>query len=164
MTMKKLRVVFDCMIFLQALISDKSIAFKLFEYLEADAFILFVSRETLAEVNEVLARPYVRAKNSQITDEYVEAFLNRILSKAELIKNIPKHFEYSRDPKDEKYINLAIEAESDFLVSRDKDLLDLMTDISPQGKEYRQKSRPLKIVEPAEFLQILTEKDLLLNQ
>ncbi len=160
MTMEKLRVVFDCMMFLQAVRSDKSIAFKLFEYLEADAFILFVSRETLDEVNDVLARPYIRAKNPQITDESVKAFLSRVLSKAKLIKKLPKRFEYSRDPKDEKYINLAAEAEADYIVSRDKDLLDLMTSFDNESKEFRQRFRPLQIVAPVDFLKILAEKNL----
>ena len=76
---------------------------------------------------------------------------------------MPSHFDYPRDPKDEKYVNLAIEAEADYLVSRDKDLLDLMSDFSLVGKEFRQKSRPLKIVEPQEFLRILAEKELSLK-
>ena len=71
----------------------------------------------------------------------VEKFLKRVLKKAVFIKIVPAGFKYSRDPKDEKYINLAIEVEADYVISRDKDLLDLMTDISVKGKEFRQKSR-----------------------
>jgi len=158
--MEKLRIVLVCMIFLQAVLSKKSIAFKLFEYLESNSFRLFVSQETLDEVVDVLNRPPMRAKYSQITDESVENFLSRVLKKAVLIKTVSAKFKYSRDPKDEKYINLAVEAKAHFIVSRDKDLLDLMTDISVKAKEFRQKSRPLKIVEPIEFLKIVAEKDL----
>ena len=50
MTMEKSRVVFDCMIFLQAVMSEKSITFKLFELMEENAFTLFISNEMLAEV------------------------------------------------------------------------------------------------------------------
>lgn len=107
--MEKSRVVFDCMIFLQAVLSEKSIAFRLFEYLETNSFTLFVSREILVEVNDVLSRQSLRAKYLQVTDETVEKFLRRILQKAVLIKTVPSSFSYSRDPKDEKYINLAIE-------------------------------------------------------
>jgi putative PIN family toxin of toxin-antitoxin system len=157
--MEKLRVVFDCMIFLQALISEKSIAFRLFENLEKNLFTLYVSNETISEVKNVLNRSYIRAKNPQITDENVEIFLSRFLKRSVLLKSVPPKFKYSRDPKDEIYINLAIEAEGDYLISRDRDLLDLMTDISIVGKEFRQKSRPLKIIEPIEFFKVLAEKD-----
>lgn len=137
--------------------SERSIAFKLFEQLEENAFTLFVSNETLDEVNDVLNRPYIRAKNPQITDESIETFLNRVLKKAPLLNKVPRHFEFSRDPKDEKYINLAAEIEANYIVSRDKDLLDLMTDFSVEGKQFRQKFRPLKIVEPIEFLKVVAD-------
>ena len=162
--MQKLRVIFDCMIFLEALMSEKSIAFKLFEDLEENLFTLYISKESLDEVKNVLKRPFVKAKNPQLTDEFSENFLNRILQKSLLLKIVPHKFKYPRDPKDEKYINLAIEAQADYIVSRDNDLLDLMTDISVVGKEFRQKSRPLKIVEPIEFLKILVEQELPLNK
>ena len=135
----------------------------MFEHLEVDSFTLFVSREIFDEVNDVLNRQSIRAKYRQVTDEIVEKFFSRVLKKAVFIKTVLPKFKYSRDPKDEKYINLAIEAEAAYLVSRDRDLLDLTTDISVEGKEFRQKSRPLKIVAPVEFLRIIREKDLSLN-
>lgn len=161
--MENLRIVFDCMVFLQALISKESIAFRLFKYLDENAFTLFVSNEILDEINDVLNRPYIRAKNAQIADESVGIFLERVLKKAVLLKKVPAYFELARDPKDEKYVNLAVEAEADYIVTRDNDLLDLMTGIDTQSKEFRQRFRPMKIVEPIEFLKIIRGKDLLLE-
>ncbi len=80
-----------------------------------------------------------------------------------MLNKIPKHFTLSRDPKDEKYINLVVEARAHYIVSRDNDLLDLMTNFDAESKAFRQKFRRLKIVEPVEFLRITAEKDLLLN-
>ncbi len=161
--MENLRIVFDCMGFLQALISKQSIAFRLFEYLDENAFTLFVSNEILDEMNDVLNRPYIRAKNSQITDESVGSFFERVLKKAVLLKKVPVYFELTRDPKDEKYVNLAVEAKADYIVTRDKDLLDLMTGIDIESKEFRQRFRPLRIVEPIEFLKIVQENELSSN-
>jgi len=79
------------------------------------------------------------------------------------LNKIPKHFTLSRDPKDEKYINLAVEARAHYIVSRDYDLLELMTDFDAESKAFRQKFRRLKVVEPVEFLRILAGKDLPLN-
>lgn len=156
--MKNPKVIFDCMIFLQALISPKSVAFKLFEYFQKDEFTLFISKEILGEITNVLSRSYIRASNLQITDESVETFLEGVLKKAVFVKTVPPKFKYPRDPKDEKYINLALEVKAGYIVSRDNDLLDLMHDVSMAGKEFRQKTRPLKIVEPIEFLQILANQ------
>ena len=159
MMMDKLRVVFDCMIFLQAAINEKSPAAELFRQIENQTLQLFVSNEIISEIRNVLSRPKILSKNPHLSDEYVEIFLTRVLKKAVSIKRISPKFKYSRDPKDEKYLNLALEVKADYIVSRDKDLLDLMTDTNVEAKEFRQKSRPLKIVPPIEFLQILAEKD-----
>lgn len=152
------RAVFDCMIYVQAAARVKSPANACFKLVEAGIVRLYLSREILAEIEDVLSRTQLRNRFETLTDEKVEAFLDDIKSKARILKNVPAVIQYPRDPKDEKYVNLAIEVEADFIVSRDKDLLDLMTHVSADAKEFRQKSRPLKIVEPIEFLKIIKEK------
>lgn len=151
----KLPAVFDCMIFLQGLINEKGIAVECLELVENDRIKLFVSEDVLAEIGDVLTRPKLQAKFSLLTDERVERLLEILNQKATLIKNVPEIFSYSRDPKDEKYVNLAIEAEAYYIVSRDNDLLDLMTAFTDEAKEFRQRFRPLKVIEPIEFLQII---------
>ena len=69
-----------------------------------------------------------------------------------MIKNVPRVFEYQRDPSDEPYINLAIGAQAKCLVSRDKDLLDLMTATDLESKQFRQRFRFLRIIDPADLL------------
>jgi putative PIN family toxin of toxin-antitoxin system len=155
-----LTAVFDCMIYLQAAINEKSPAAEIFRQVENEKLSLFVSDEILEEIRDVFARPKITTKNPHLTQDYIEAFLLKILSKAEFIKNVPPVFQYPRDPKDEKYINLATKVKADYIITRDRDLLDLMTGIDLESKEFRQKSRPLKIVEPIEFLKIIAEENL----
>ena len=69
-----------------------------------------------------------------------------------MVKEVPRTFEYSRDAKDEPYLNLAIVARANFLVSRDKDLLDLMAGHDLESKQFRQRFRFLKIIEPVGLL------------
>ena len=76
---------------------------------------------------------------------------------------MPKSFRLERDPKDEIIIDLAVEAEADYIVSRDKDLLDLMNGFTDDCKEFRQRFRFLTAVEPLEFLRIVEAKGLSLN-
>ena len=121
---------------------------------------LTVSPETLLEIRDVLERPNLVARFPNTSLEQIDAFLDEVLSFAVEIKNVPPKFQYQRDPDDEPYINLAVEAKADYIVSRDKDLLDLMTDFTDEAKGFRQRFRPLKIVEPFEFLQIIKTKEM----
>lgn len=155
--------VFDCMIYVQAAARTDNPANACLELVKTGIVRLYLSRETLAEIEDVLSRTQLRNRFKTLTDEKVEAFLDNIKNKAEILKNVPPVFRYSRDPKDEKYIDLAAEVEADFIITRDKDLLDLMTGIDVESKEFRQRFRPLQIVEPIEFLRIVREKDLLLE-
>jgi putative PIN family toxin of toxin-antitoxin system len=149
------RVVFDCMVYLQATISDSGPAATILRLVEGDEFSLFVSDDILEEVRDVLSRPKIRNRNPNITDERVDALITRIRDKATAVNDIQQHFIYPRDPKDEKYINLAIEAEADYLISRDNDLLDLMTGYADECKDFRRRFRSLRIIEPVEFLNLL---------
>ena len=107
-----------------------------------------------------LSRPKIRNRNPDITDERVDALLNRLREKATVVDDVQQHFVYPRDPKDEKYINLAIEAEANYLVSRDNDLLDLITGYAEECKDFRRRFRPLKIIEPVEFLKLVTPEEI----
>lgn len=154
-----LRAVFDCMIFLQAVANDESPAAELLRLVDADKITLFVSDQVLTKIEDVLARPKVREKPSRITDLSVQALLRRLNRKAVLIVNVPNEFRYARDPKDEKYINLALAARAAYLVSRDKDLLDLMNDQTETGKQFMLKFPSLKIVAPQILLTRIEEAE-----
>ncbi len=155
MTVEILKVVFDCGVFLQGLISRSGPAVACLELIEREKIKLVISEETLAEIKDVLLRSRLRLKNPNLTDEKVEKLIEMLLEKGEFIKKVPRHFTYSRDPNDEPYINLAIEANAVFLVSRDNDLLDLMTDYTDECKDFRRRFRKLKIVNPVKFLEII---------
>ena len=153
------RVVFDCMVYLQATVSESGPAASLLRLVDNNALSLFVSAEILEEVRHVLSCPKIRRKSRGINDERVDALINRILGNATIVKDIPQHFIYLRDPKDEKYINLAVEAEAEYIVSRDKDLLDLMTGDTDECKDFRSRFMLLKIIEPVEFLKTVVPEE-----
>lgn len=159
----KIGAVFDCNIYLQALISDESVAAKSFELARQDRIVLFNSDSTFAELVEVLSRPKILALLSGAGPNRIQAFLDEVLTVSITINKYPLKYRFSRDPDDEPYINLAIAADADFIVSRDNDLLGLMTGHTDESKDFRQRFRHLKIVEPVEFLQIIREQDLSLN-
>ena len=151
------RVVFDCNVLLQAAARERSVAAKCLNLAENSLVQLCVSREVLAEAEDVLNRPEIRAHFPDLSDEIVGAFLKRLQKFSVLVRPVPKKFSYPRDEDDEPYINLAVAAGADFIVSRDTDLLDLMTGYTDECKEFRQRFRSLRVVEPEEFLKSFEE-------
>jgi uncharacterized protein len=150
--MRKIGAVFDCNVILQAAAREKSVAAECLRSVEKGAVKLYLSREVLEEVEDVLNRPEIRSRFQTLTDEIVEAFILKLSEVSEIIHSVPPRFRYSRDPDDEAYINLAVCAEADCIVSRDRDLLDLMNAYTSEAKEFRQRFRSLKVVGPLEFL------------
>lgn len=155
----KPRVVFDCNVLLQAAAREKSVAAKCLNLAESRLVQICVSREVLAEAEDVLNRPEIRAHFPDLSDEIVGAFLKRLQKLSVLVRPVPKKFNYPRDEDDEPYINLAVAAGAAFIISRDRDLLDLMTGHTDECKEFRQRFRPLRVIEPAEFLKILGDRE-----
>jgi putative PIN family toxin of toxin-antitoxin system len=121
----RIRAVFDCMVFLQGAARRESAAGACLLLVELGAIELCLSKEIVAELRDVLARPSVRQKFPVLTDQFVDRFLAALERRAGVISEVPRVFAYERDPKDEPYINLAIAARASYLVSRDTDILDL---------------------------------------
>jgi putative PIN family toxin of toxin-antitoxin system len=142
--------VFDCMVFLQGAGRPASPARACFRLVDEDRVTLCLSAEILAEVRDVLTRPKTLRKFPLLSPEWVETFLQNAESKAVVCADVPKAFTLDRDPKDEPYLNLAVAVRAHYLVSRDKDLLDLMNDQS-----FRQRCPDLTILDPAAFLQAI---------
>jgi putative PIN family toxin of toxin-antitoxin system len=153
----KYLVVFDTNIFLQALVSRGGPAVKCLDYFEQGRLSIAISRATLAEIEDVLARPHLCLKYPQLLDGRVEALLDRLLYRGIYLRRVKQHFTYPRDPKDEPQLNLAIEVQADYLVSRDNDLLDLMNWNQEAGREFQRCFRFLKIVTPEAFLQVMEQ-------
>ena len=68
---------------------------------------------------------------------------------------MPRRFEFPRDPDDEPYLNLAIAAGDEFLVTRDRDILDLMDGNTKEGRDFQSRFPRLTILNPVEFLKAL---------
>lgn len=150
-----IRVVFDCNIFIQFLLNPNGVAAKCLKTVQSGKAKLFISKETLEEIRDVVLRPNILARLPDADEFQIETFIEFITSISDFIDFVLRRFDFERDPKDEIIINLAIEAEADYIVSRDKDLLDLMTGYTDECKEFRRRFRKLKIVNPVEFLEIV---------
>jgi putative PIN family toxin of toxin-antitoxin system len=139
--------VFDCMVFVQAVASARGPACACYELVRGGKLTLFVSPEVIAEARDVLGRSKLRRKLSALTSEAVEEFLRDVESRSVMVADVPRTFRLERDPKDERYLDLAIAAGAQYLVSWDRDLLDLLAD-----EAFRQNFPNLSILDPPALL------------
>lgn len=159
MSAEKPRIVLDCMVCMQAAAKEESRAAACLRLAENHHIQLFTSRAIIKEVEDILSRDFIRARFKTLTDTSVRAFIERLREASDLVKTVPRHFNYERrDVKDEPYINLAIETQAHYLVSRDNDLLDLMKWENEEGREFQRRFRFLKIVTPENFLASVSKK------
>jgi len=114
-----------------------------------------MSPETLTELRDVLSRSQLRKEFPLLTEQKAEQLIASLLLKGKLIRNVPKHFRLVRDPSDEPYLNLAIEAGAQFLITRDRDLLDLMRRDLEECRTFQAQFPHLKIINPVDFLKTL---------
>ena len=115
-------VVIDTQLILRATLNAKSLPARMLFQLR-NAYLLAVSPEVRAEVQDVLTRPKIRKKFPQITDNDVSRTM-AVLDGGLQVQpdSVPVA---SRDPKDDKFLALAVTAKATYLVSEDNDLLVL---------------------------------------
>jgi putative PIN family toxin of toxin-antitoxin system len=114
----------------------------LFNY--ADQYKLCLSAPIVEEILNVLRRPELTRKFRGLGSEGVASVLD-LIGQAEIVEIT--HLEpVSRDVKDDKFLATAVGANAGFLVSEDRDLLDI--------GEYG----AIKIVDSATFLDILHDQ------
>jgi putative PIN family toxin of toxin-antitoxin system len=82
---------------------------------------LAVSTETLVQIREVLSRPVLRKRFPELTEVKAQRLMVLLVNRGMLFRNVHRHYEFSRDPSDECYLNLAMVARADFVVTRDRD-------------------------------------------
>ena len=115
---------------------------------------LFISPRVLDEIRDVTTRPKL-VRKFRLRPDRVELMLDNLLKAAVFVPHVPEAWTYQRDPDDAHYVNLAIAAGAALIVSRDKDLLDLMDDSSEAGKSLRAVHPKFQVLTPVEFLELV---------
>lgn len=133
------RVVVDTVVFVRALLYQRSICARLL-FAPHTRFQLIASPPILQEMNDVLHRPSLRRKFGATRGWNLEAVFE-ILADAEIVEPDPIP-PTCRDPKDDKFLAAALAGRAHYLISEDQDLLVL-----EQFGETR-------IVRPVSFLQL----------
>jgi uncharacterized protein len=149
------RVVFDCTIFAQALLNPRGPAGACVTAAQDGVIRVFVSDYVIEEVRELSGKlpPKLRVDANR-----VEVFMLEIAKYAELIDQVPELFIYARDPDDAHYVNLALAAQARLIVSRDRDLLDLMDPSHAESRDFRARFPALRVTDPLTLLRELEQK------
>ncbi len=143
--------VYDCMLFFRAVARPQRI-YTTFRLVEQALVTLCMSPEVLAEIRDVLTRSEHRTKFPALMPKAVDAFLARYLRAVNWFPNVAEVYTLQRDPKDSKYVNLALAAQAPYLVTTDHDLLDLMDPATTEGRNFTQRFPTLNILDPVPFL------------
>lgn len=117
-----MRVVFDTVGFVRGLINPRSRWGRIL-FDDADRSTLIVSEPIVLEALDVLRRPAVVRLFKTLPGRDTATII-AILRNAEAVevRDIPA---VSRDPKDDKFLATAVAGRAAYLVSEDKDLLDI---------------------------------------
>ncbi len=137
-------VVIDTACFISGVLSSRGSSFQVLEAWRSEQFINITSDYILREVREVLGRPSVK-KRHKLTDEEIEGTVS-VLDKYSLKVELRQVDPASRDPKDDPVIATAREGGASYIVTWDRDLLDI--------GEYQ----GIRILTPKEFLKVLQGK------
>jgi putative PIN family toxin of toxin-antitoxin system len=155
MNVARLQVVLDCNILLQAVSRRTGPSAAIFRHLEQNHIEAFVSKAIIREFRKIWTYPGIVARNPHVTEAVVNDFVDYLLFRGTLVRDVPHVIDFPRDPHDEPYLDLALAVGADYLVTRDPDMLSLADGHSPEAKQFRQRCPKLRIVMPPKFLAIL---------
>ena len=137
-----MKVVLDTNVLVSAFLRDKGKPAQILS--QNSRFELLICEEILAELTDVLNRPRIRRKETYL-EHRVQEFLGQLRSSSTWIAVIEVENIVPHDPPDNVVLACAVEGGADYLVSGNLHLLDL--------KQHR----GVKIVMPAQFLEIINE-------
>lgn len=140
------KVVLDSAILVSAFLTKGGLSSHLL-ILCGEKATLYTAEEILQETRRVLLEEDRIRKKYTYRDEDVEEFLEAVREMSEIVEFLPELHVIDRDPKDDKILACALTVHTDYIVSRDRDLLDL--------GEYQ----GVKIVTPEEFIQYLRDHE-----
>jgi len=133
---KNKRFVFDTNVVVSAFLFSDSLVAKVFNKGIITGTVL-ISKETLEELQEVLLKNKL---DKYLPKSIRQAFLQKFVVLAEMT-DITETITVCRDPKDDKFLSLAVSAKAECIITGDNDLLIL----NPFKK--------ISIIKPAEFLE-----------
>ena len=143
-------VVPDVNVLVQSLIGPAGPAVRVFHAAWDKRIELVRSDNLVAELRDTLDKPRLRSRFPAVAaggDDLVAEYL----ALARHVRDVPRVFDYRRDPNDAYLVDLAVAAGASVITSHDNDLLDLMRD-NPDGRDFRRRFPAVEVLTPPELL------------
>lgn len=141
--MKKCKVVIDTNVIVSALRSRNGFSFKLLSIIDDERFKVFISVPIILEYEDAIKRDKA---NIKLRKAEIDGILNFICFIAEQRKIFYLWRPFLRDPKDDMFLELAVESECDYIITSNKRDFE---GIEKFG---------VKVITPKEFLKVIGEK------
>lgn len=136
-----IRVVVDTNVLVSGLFSIKnSPSSQILSAIRNQKIILVISPAILEELVEVINRSRIVKLTKMSQKERVE-FIDKLVERCDVTPGIKLQEAVSRDIKDDKFLACGFEAQADYIITGDEDLLEL--------REYK----GIRIVTPREFIE-----------
>jgi putative PIN family toxin of toxin-antitoxin system len=136
------RYVFDTNVIVSAVLFEQSLPGKAL-YAALDKGEVLLSQASVSELSEVLGR---KKFDRYLTREERDQFLVMFLREG-IVVEISEEIRACRDPKDDKFLELAVSGQASCLITGDEDLLTLHP------------FRGIPIMTPAQFLDTLSQEN-----
>ena len=136
------KAVFDSTTLVSAFLRKKGVTAQLLDYAVKGAFEFYLAPAIIEETCEVLLNREHLRSNFSYTDQDVEEYGTLLRAFVRPVSNLPS-VQVCRDPNDDYVIAAALAASAPYLVTRDKDLLDLKT------------YQDVQMIRPEEFIHLV---------
>jgi putative PIN family toxin of toxin-antitoxin system len=134
------KIIFDTNIYFSAIGWDGKILDLVIHCFKKDEIDIFSSQDISEEIHEKLkSQKFQKLVKGKIEESFIIEILDLITQNSQT-EAVTTKLNICRDPKDNKFLELAQTVKADYLITGDRDLLDL--------KEFEE----TKILKPSEFI------------
>jgi putative PIN family toxin of toxin-antitoxin system len=135
-----LKAVIDTSVMVSVAFAVQGLAKELRDMIADGRFLPVTSKPILKELYQVLHYPHI-AKRFSPTKEDINAFMALIIERALIVEGLYEINGISADPNDDMFIACALEADADYIISRDPHLRNI--------KHYRR----IQIIDATTFIE-----------
>lgn len=120
-----LKVVIDANQWISAVITPQGNSAKIIDLFRRQLIGVAISEEILEEINQVLEYPKIQKRHGWDSRE-ISLFLSEVTQFCAFV-NPPRHKTpiFKKDPSDDKFLDCALASDADYIVTGDKDLLEM---------------------------------------